>query len=553
MKNSTLEKVISCINSKRSFIVEAGAGSGKTWSLIESLKHILGNYSDELRKNNQKIVCITYTNVAADEISKRIEYNPLVSVQTIHKYLWSVIKNYQAEIKSELIFSNKTESKEPIEDLENIIKAVEITYSEYGKNYQEGEIFHDDVIKFSGRIFKKYPKLIRIVVSQFPYIFVDEYQDTEPDVVTLLLDNLLEKNIGILTVGFFGDSMQKIYNKGVGRINSEKLEIITKEENYRCSHAVISLLNKIRSNIQQKAAGKNLEGKISFFHCNSRLSDNQHYQTVVNHLHGKCGWALDVKSSKVLMLTHKGIAGKLDYANLLDVYTKRYSFGREKLYEKEDRFSDFLFNKIERLCFLYEEKMYGEFVSFIGKEKCRLNKHSDKKKMQQLMDGLNQTRSTGKINDVLNYIFANKIFSKPSKISDFEKRINQNNLDERAQKDKAFYEILMSVPYQEVINLNQYIEDNTPFSTKHGVKGTEYNNVLVVIDDRAWNQYNFNYVFCNSLGKGQFERTLNLLYVCCSRAKDKLAVLSLSKVDPAGLQKIEDWFGKENVHDVVKL
>src|SRR5258705_10335487 len=94
----SLLKVIECIEAGKSFVVEAGAGSGKTWTLIESLKQILETQSVALEKNNKKIACITYTNVAKDEITERIENNPLVLVLTIHEFLWFVMKNYQKEL-----------------------------------------------------------------------------------------------------------------------------------------------------------------------------------------------------------------------------------------------------------------------------------------------------------------------------------------------------------------------------------------------------------------------------------------------------------------------
>lgn len=41
MALSTIEQIYQCIDNKENFILDAGAGSGKTWSLIESLKYIL--------------------------------------------------------------------------------------------------------------------------------------------------------------------------------------------------------------------------------------------------------------------------------------------------------------------------------------------------------------------------------------------------------------------------------------------------------------------------------------------------------------------------------
>ena len=69
--NQSLEQVKDCIKTGKSFIVEAGAGSGKTWTLIESIKHILETQAAVLEKANQQIACITYTNVAKDEIDRK--------------------------------------------------------------------------------------------------------------------------------------------------------------------------------------------------------------------------------------------------------------------------------------------------------------------------------------------------------------------------------------------------------------------------------------------------------------------------------------------------
>jgi DNA helicase-2/ATP-dependent DNA helicase PcrA len=132
--------------------------------------------------------------------------------------------------------------------------------------------------------------------------------------------------------------------------------------------------------------------------------------------------------------------------------------------------------------------------------------------------------------------------------------INKAELEEGEKLNKDFYNALMPIKYQEFISVNEYIEDYTPYSTKHGVKGAEFDNVLVVIDDGAWNMYKFNDVFSNNVkNKERYSRTLNLLYVCCSRAKDKLVLLSLSGMDASAMATVNAWFGNENVFDLANL
>lgn len=51
--------VARCLSEDNSFLLEAGAGAGKTYSLVEALKSLLSSQSVTLRKKNQRVACIT--------------------------------------------------------------------------------------------------------------------------------------------------------------------------------------------------------------------------------------------------------------------------------------------------------------------------------------------------------------------------------------------------------------------------------------------------------------------------------------------------------------
>jgi superfamily I DNA/RNA helicase len=123
-------------------------------------------------------------------------------------------------------------------------------------NYSEGEIGHDDVIDIAAHLISTSPQLRRIIGQKYPYIFVDEAQDTHENVVDAF--NMLCEGIGLPLVGYFGDPMQQIYDKRAGAFKgpSDSLRI-AKEENFRCSREVIDLLNAFRKDIQQFPAGSN--------------------------------------------------------------------------------------------------------------------------------------------------------------------------------------------------------------------------------------------------------------------------------------------------------
>lgn len=547
IKSDSLEQIKSCISAKKSFLLEAGAGSGKTKTLIDTLKYILNEYGHSLNKSNQLIAAITFTNTAKDEIIERTNFSATVHVSTIHEFLWQVIKNYQNEIKKCLIYNNQ-KSPNPILNLENSLKLANVTYSQYGRKYEVGRITHDDVIELSYRLFGKYPKLGTIVANKYPFILVDEYQDTEERTVSLLIEYIAKINRKIFTLGFFGDSMQQIYNQGIGKIKNPFITEITKTENYRCPKKIINILNKIRPELLQVAAGNNAVGSVAFFTCNNDIGNKDNFTKCTDYLK-KLNWAFRGNEDKVLFLTHMGIASKSGYTNLLRVYDQ-ISFGRDKLFNKEEPYSNFIQNKIENLVCAYLDRHYGRFIDLLDIDDFKIRSVSDKTKIRSLMDELIKKRESESIRDVLNFVYNENLLSKPPAIVEFESKLDDLNKD----TNKAFYNSLMSVQYSEFIPLYNFVEKRTPFSTKHGVKGAEFENVLVVIDDNSWRQYNFNDVFAqNNTNVERYNRTRNLLYVCCSRTKSKLSVLCLSLLNDKAVNTVHDWFGNNNVFDVSKL
>lgn len=91
-----VEMVFEAIKEDKNFILEGGAGSGKTFSLISIIEKISRDEPDK------SIVCITYTNNAVAEIRERIT-NDKLKVSTIHEFIWNIIEQFQNEIKCCLI------------------------------------------------------------------------------------------------------------------------------------------------------------------------------------------------------------------------------------------------------------------------------------------------------------------------------------------------------------------------------------------------------------------------------------------------------------------
>lgn len=201
----------------------------------------------------------------------------------------------------------------------------------------------------------------------------------------------------------------------------------------------------------------------------------------------------------------------------------------------------------------------NEVIRFIRKNGTILNsfKHENKKEITEILNELSQNRKDMTVKVVLETLIDNGIvFSK--NYNDFVIRVNQN-LDEledekkeRILKDLTLYNSFLALPYQEVLNFWKHTQNQTVFSTKHGTKGDEYRNVLTVIDDTEWKQeYNFDNFFNNTEDKPERKlRTRNLFYVECSRAKENLIVLMLSKLSDESLKNVKNWFGEENVVNI---
>lgn len=561
---SVVEQVVfNCIKNKESFVLDAGAGSGKTWTLVQALNYALEAKSKELKNNGQKIVCITYTNIAKDEIIERTEHNELIHVSTIHDFLWGCIKRFQSELKVKFLElleekiakeqetlskltaravkgKEKSESKitrykEAIESLNS--KAIKINYDNFS-NYKEGKFSHDALIVIAEKIFSSYKKIRKIITDTYPIIFVDEYQDTQEKTVTILLNYL--KGRKDFTLGFFGDKRQQIYDTGIGEIPAEhNLKLIQKTENYRSSKEVIELLNKIRSDIQQYQPPTNTRrGEILFFH---KLDTNDFSAKGFIEQRLKDKWELDSADKvKILYLTHRFIAKENEYEELYQIHSKNADvLTKNKDNRGMSPFTDYLMD-IEETVRLFNEKRIQQLLKKISFE---VRTFDSKKKLNELLKNLIEIRTTKKIKDVIDFVDKNKILALTEKMK---------NYDLKDEDKKEFYEKLMDIDFSQFIRLYQVQQDNTPFSTKHNTKGDEFNNVVVIIDDNSWKQsYNFDDYFSNNLTNAKRHyRTNNLFYVVCSRAKINLAVVCVSPLSNNAKSRIKELFQEVNYMEI---
>ena len=108
-------QIMELINSNENFLLSGGAGSGKTYSLVQVIKQVLTS------NPTVKVACITYTNAAVKEIEERVNHKNL-NVSTIHDFLWDNIKHFQKELKESLIalFNDEDVKQLKIDDLTSV-------------------------------------------------------------------------------------------------------------------------------------------------------------------------------------------------------------------------------------------------------------------------------------------------------------------------------------------------------------------------------------------------------------------------------------------------
>ncbi len=558
-----LAAVYECLKDKRSFLLEAGAGAGKTYSLVKALRFLIARDEFKLPRNHQKIACITFTNVAKGEIEARTDRNPLIYCDTTHAFCWSLIGGFQKQLRAILPtmahWLEKFKEVGPIGE-----RTVEYSLGFRSIKDDRVSIHHDDVLPLT-ILLMEYDKFRHIVTDKYPVILIDEYQDTDTNWIEAIKAKFLGQP-NAPQFGFFGDHWQKIYGNGCGRIDHPALTLIGKKANFRSVPAIVDCLNRMRPDLPQMVENPEEIGRIKIFHTNNWTGARQtsaHWKgdlpsevshSVLEDVQDRLkndGWDLSAKSTKILMLTHRVLASEQGYASLPSVFQYNEAFAK-----KEDEFIAYFAEKLEPACTAYYERKFGRMFAALGGSIPAIQAKEDKVKWASAMDELLKLRAQGTVGQVVDHLRQTR---RPRLPDALEKRLkNLESFDKNAGEEmpRALLELekLRAVPYKEIISLTAYLSGYSPFETKHGVKGAEFENVIVVVG-RGWNQYNFNEMLelahdpLNVPPNRQdaYERNRNLFYVACSRPKRRLALLFTQELSVLALKTLGKWFGEDTV------
>lgn len=193
---------------------------------------------------------------------------------------------------------------------------------------------------------------------------------------------------------------------------------------------------------------------------------------------------------------------------------------------------------------LYESKQYNELIRMTS---FRVQSVADKVKLKTAIEHL-KAQNGASIATVISYAHKEGLC------------IIDDKLQEFIDNNEYLYWRVSDIAFVEVQNLYKYIEGHMPFSTQHKIKGLEFKNVLIVLHNGGWNNYNFEYLFNRNVGAmltpaqkrsypNILRRTQKLFYVCCTRAKDNLVVYYPSPSDEV-LEGAVSLFGRDNCIDL---
>lgn len=293
---NTEQKLAATFNGKaKSILVEAGAGCGKTRTVIARAEHLIK------RTHPSRILLLTFTRRAATEMLSRLGRPDEISESgmfagTFHSFCMKLIHEHSrsigiqgttiidtddqlamvSKIRSIYINSKEKELNQSFPKAKILVKYFSYSrntcqslndyliqyvgmnqnhkniciniYKRYQKEkHSKGYLDFDDLLELIGKVLEKKPDLRKKIAAQFDEILVDEMQDTNP-LQMVILKHFASEGVRLFCVG---DPAQSIYHfRGADFNNIYKFEdhfensiTIYLSKNYRSYQEILDLSN----------------------------------------------------------------------------------------------------------------------------------------------------------------------------------------------------------------------------------------------------------------------------------------------------------------------
>ena len=595
------------------FFLFAGAGSGKTRSLVKALNFIRDAHGRRLAYRGQRIGVITYTNAACEEINRRIDFNPLFHVATIHSFAWELIKGFthdirewlridlQADIaklgeeeakgragtKASITRQAQIESKtRRLERLDTIMK---FAYNPTGEEREPNSLTHSEVIEICADFITNKPLMKWILVGRFPFLLIDESQDTNRQLVDAFFLVSIEHEQRF-ALGLIGDVMQRIYADGKENIEEnlpESWAKPSKQLNHRCPKRIITLINKIRSGVDthvQVARTDVIEGDVRLFIRRADSEDKKDVEDAIREqmasLTGDQTWR-EQDECKILTLEHHMAAKRLGFDRVFDPL---YEIGSWRTGLLDGSFPVTRFFSKEILPLVEALQGGDKFaVSRIVRANSPLLTPQALKEAADPGELLRQAKAgtdallenwedgEPTCGQVFTCVAEKALFTIPDVLVPVVEILKADPVDkseEAEASDPVTPETsallsFLDAPFGQFDLYRRYVSGLAAFDTHQGVKGLEFNRVMVILDDAEARGFIFGYeklfgakaasaTDLKNIQEGKdsgIDRTRRLLYVTCSRAERSLALVAYTE-NPEAVKAHameNEWFSEEEI------
>lgn len=536
------------LDNPKSFLLFAGAGAGKTRTLVNTLLALKHHRNDQLVNARQRIAVITYTNAACEEIKHRLAFDSSFDVSTIHSFAWSLINPFTQDIKNWLFVrlqekiddlkeklqkakdpNNKTAllNRAKLEKNEirllNLNEVTEFAYSPIELLSGKGALNHAEVIGLAASMLMEKPLLQKILIKKYPILLIDESQDTEK----LLLESFIEvqkTNGEHFSLGIIGDEMQSIYSGGMRNVKASlpnDWHVLEKLVNYRSPKRIVALINSIRKDADawQQECFIEDKGIVRLFIANSGTQNKQEFEAKVKHemkavskdkLWGEQYFFdennVKHESVKCLTLEHAMAAIRGVFADFYIPLSKIDKLRDGAINGTRREFSFFI-NVVVPFCNAIKNdeefaimNMLKEHSNLISQENFEFANDPKKtlSKTKKIVTELKALLSskTPSIFDVLYLISENKLFSLPEELTPSMMVLGlgiEISEEEKVDSISDAWDRSLGAPYSQLENYVSYISGALGFATHQGVKGLEFERVMAILDDKEANGFLFSY------------------------------------------------------------
>ena len=440
-----------------------------------------------------------------------------------------------------------------------------------------------------------------ILICKFPVLFIDESQDTKKELIEALFA-IERSHKGKLSLGLFGDTMQRIYSEGKSDLGvnlPEDWVKPVKKLNYRCPRRIVALINKIRlqsdKQSQQPKDGQD-EGIVRLFiipkHATARSLIEESIANQMAEITGDKAWHGEQTDVKKLTLEHHMAARRMGFIEIFEPLSQ-VELLRTSLIDGSISGLRYFTQLVMPLVIAHQKGDHFTVARIVKQNSPLLNGQSLKeskdqpallKKANDCVIELLKLWEDGQdptLLEVVKIITGNGLFVTPEPLSIIAKReIKMQALtrssknveflntadDEHQQQHDAIieaWEATLNSPFSQIKHYDAYISNISPFGTHQGVKGLEFPRVMVILDDEEARGFLFSYeklfgvkalttADFNNTREGRdttVMRTLRLFYVACSRAEKSLAVIAYTGNTAALKNHVlkEEWFTDEEI------